>query len=114
MDRSGTLPAKRAIEVFETVGACPVSPALRLYEDSPDLASAIQIAIDRAGTHSSALGPQDLNRQQAALALGVSIKTLRHLEAGEQVRPVKRGRSVVYTPECLQSARRVLESRSNS
>ena len=110
MDERGIVLALRAHEVF-TESPPPVPRDFRLYEDTPELVYRVDIARNRAKTHSSALEGQEVNRKQAALVLGVSVQTLRTLEKAGKVRIVKRGRLVVYDRACLEHAKQVIERR---
>ena len=113
MDKSGSFPAKRAQEVFNTMPGsfCPVPGETRLYERCADADTAAEIAKQRARTRSSHLTGQELNRKQAAVHLGVKERALRSLEESGKIKPLRKGKSLVYTDETLAQTKAVLDER---
>ena len=98
----------RALRAGKVKGLTPPMPRnTRLYPDTPESHQAIQVALDRAATHSSQLSGAEVNRKQAARFLGVPPSTLEHLERTGRLQPEKRGRSVVYSRALLEEARRL-------
>ena len=62
-------------------------------------------ALLRLRTHSSCLTGQELNRKQAERSLGVRVSRLRRWEREQKLKPTRKGRLKVYTPECMDTVR---------
>jgi hypothetical protein len=112
MDEVGSFPALRVSQVLGNLAQAHSLPAdIRLYPRTPEADRVAEIAKGRLLTHSSRLSGQELNRKQAARHLGARERQLRHLEETQQIKPRRKGKSVVYDEDTLAQARDLLEQR---
>lgn len=109
LDRRGHLRALRVRDLAgRTVGW---TPSTRLYPATPESDAEVMIALNRLATHSASLTGNDLNRNQAARHLGVSVSQLRRWEREGRLTPGQNGRLIVYTPEHIEKARTLIAER---
>ncbi len=113
-DRRGRLKALRAGQVSGAAyvqGGVPPNPDLRLYPATDAMDTAARLVLARVAARAGDLTGEELTRTAAASLLDVSVDTLRSLEASGRIMVQRRGRTVVYTAQAIQQARKELTRR---